>query len=159
MRTTHNFTNYTKMQQLIVFVWCSCFVLLFFKTLQQKHRNRQNNHLFIFVLIEKNAYLSGKSQGTDKETDASWDIFMIWKINSGQWAVGCGLGWTVKKKGLGQLWATFEARFLSFYGQKMNLKFFWKYFRVHTEKLHRIKVNKSQKNFGKWFLCGKNQFF
>jgi hypothetical protein len=25
--------------------------------------------------------------------------------------------------------------------------------------LHRIKVNKSQKKFGKYFLWGKNQFF
>ena len=25
---------------------------------------------------------------TDKETDVSWDIFIIWKINSGLWAVG-----------------------------------------------------------------------
>ena len=30
------------------------------------------------------------------------------------WVVGCGLGWTVKKKGLGQLSATFVARFFKF---------------------------------------------
>ena len=40
------------------------------------------------------------------------------------WAVGCGLGWTVKKK----VWADYEQLlrpvFLSFYGQKINLKFF-----------------------------------
>ena len=30
------------------------------------------------------------------------------------WSVGCGLGWTVGKKGLGRLWATFEARFFQF---------------------------------------------
>ena len=58
-------------------------------------------------------------------TDASWDIttlrpvssvlpsvasltsrsvFIMWKINSGLWAVGCGLGWTVLKK----IWADYE---------------------------------------------------
>ena len=31
---------------------------------------------------------------------------------------GCGLGWTVGKKGLGWLWATFEARFFPFLGSK-----------------------------------------
>ena len=60
---------------------------------------------------------------------------------------------------MGRLWATFEACFLSFHWQKMNSIVFWKYFRVHSEKLHRIKVNKSRKNFGKHFLWGKNQFF
>ena len=30
---------------------------------------------------------------------------------------------------------------------------------IRTEKLHRIKVKKSQKNFGKYFFRGKNQFF
>ena len=51
------------------------------------------------------------------------------------------------------------ARFLSFYGQKIDSKIFWKYFRVRTEKLHRIKVNKSQKKFGKYFYWRKNSFF
>ena len=40
------------------------------------------------------------------------------------WAVGCGLGWTVLKK----VWADYEQLlkpvFLSFYGQKVNLRFF-----------------------------------
>jgi hypothetical protein len=36
------------------------------------------------------------------------------------WAVGCGLGCEIKGSWLG----TFEARFLSFYGQKVNLRFF-----------------------------------
>ena len=36
------------------------------------------------------------SATTDRETDASWDIFIIWKINSGLWA---GLDWTVEKNG------------------------------------------------------------
>ena len=39
------------------------------------------------------------------------------------WAVGCGLGWTVGKKGLGQLWATFEASF--FRGEKQVLESFF----------------------------------
>ena len=37
---------------------------------------------------------------TDKRTDVWSQNFIIWKINSGLWAavwaVGCGLGWTVK---------------------------------------------------------------
>ena len=37
--------------------------------------------------------------------------------------------------------------------------FFWKIFRVRTEKLHKIKVNKSFKKNGKYFLRGKPQFF
>ena len=41
------------------------------------------------------------------------------------WAVGCGLGWTVGKKGLGRLWATFEACFFTFSGSKKILNFFW----------------------------------
>ena len=49
------------------------------------------------------------------------------------WAVGCGLGWTVKIK---------------VHEQKIDIIFFFKYCRVHTEKLHRKKVNKSQKDFG-----------
>jgi hypothetical protein len=40
------------------------------------------------------------------------------------WAVGCGLGWTVKKK----VWADYEQLlrpvFLSFHGQKINSIFF-----------------------------------
>ena len=39
---------------------------------------------------------------TDKETDVSWDIFIIWKINSGLWAVGWARLW--KKK----VWADCE---------------------------------------------------
>ena len=33
---------------------------------------------------------------TDMETDESWDIFINMKNQF--WALGCGLGWTVKKK-------------------------------------------------------------
>ena len=36
----------------------------------------------------------------------------------GESILGCGLGWTVGKKGLGRLWATFEARFFTFLGSK-----------------------------------------
>ena len=95
----------------------------------------------------RNAY------ATDKRTDV---YFIIWKINSGLWAVVWVGLWN--KKGLGQLWATLEARFLKFLWKKTNQTFFWKYFRVRTEKLHKKKVNKSQKNFGKYFLftMGKN---
>ena len=43
----------------------------------------------------------------------------------------------------------------------MGIFFFFKYCRVRTEKLHRIKVNKSQKKIkiGKYFLQGKFFFF
>ena len=58
-------------------------------------------------------------QSTDKDTDVSWDIFIIWKIISGLWA---GL-W---KKGLGQLWATFEASFLKFSWVNNQSKFLLK---------------------------------
>ena len=39
---------------------------------------------------------------------------LIWKINTELWAVGWAGLW---KKGLGQLWATLDARLLSFYEQ------------------------------------------
>ena len=59
------------------------------------------------------------------------------------WAVGCGLGCTVGKRGLGRFWATFFGRFFQFFhGQKNWKKFFWKHCSVHTEKLHKIKVKK-----------------
>jgi hypothetical protein len=82
----------------------------------------------------------------------------IYDMKNQFWAVGCGLGWKVKKK----VWADYKQLlkpvFLSFHWQKINLNFFCKYCRVRTEKLHRIKVKKSQKKFGKYFLRGKNQF-
>ena len=93
---------------------------------------------------------------TNKRTDACSRYLMIWKINSGLLAVAWAGLW---KKGLGWLWATLEARFLSLYGQKINSKFFWKYWRVRIEKLHRIKVNKSQNIFGKHFYGGKKPAF
>ena len=54
---------------------------------------------------------------TDKETDVSWDIFIIWKINSGLWTVGWAGLW---KKGLGRLWATSKV----FMGKKLIQFFF-----------------------------------
>jgi hypothetical protein len=54
---------------------------------------------------------------TNKETDVSWDIFMIWKINSGMWVVGWAGLW--KKK----VWANYEQLlrpgFLVFMGKKL----------------------------------------
>ena len=59
------------------------------------------------------------------------------------WAVGCGLGWTVKKR----VWADYEQLlrpiFSLFRGQKISLNFFWKYHSVRTEKLQRKKVKKN----------------
>jgi hypothetical protein len=63
-------------------------------------------------------------------------------------------------KGFGPIMSNFWGPFLKVFMDKKLMKFFfWKYIRVHTEKLHRIKVNKSQKNFGKNFLWRKNQLF
>ena len=60
-----------------------------------------------------------------------------------------------------RVWADYEQLlrpvFLSFYGQKINLNFFKVYCRVCTEKLHRIKVNKSWKILGSIFYGGKMQ--
>ena len=72
--------------------------------------------------------------------------------------MGCGLGWTVGKKGLGQLWATFEARFFSFSGSKFFKIFFWKHHSVGTEKLNWKKVKK-EKKFGGEFFFQKNHIF
>ena len=65
--------------------------------------------------------------------------------------MGCGLGWIVKKR----VWTDYEQLLcpvsLSFYGQKINSKF--------LEKLHRIKVDTSQKNLGHIFYGGKPSFW
>ena len=68
-------------------------------------------------------------------------------------------GHTCEKKVWGRLWATFEARFFMFSWAKKNLKFFWKFFSVCTEKLHRIRVKNVRKHFGMYFYRGKNSFF
>ena len=83
---------------------------------------------------------------TDKETDASWDIFIIWKINSGLW------GWLdCAKKGLSRLWATFEAHFL---------KSTWtKNFPENIVGFALISCIEIQKKLWKYFLKGENQFF
>ena len=88
--------------------------------------NFMNDHVEIFMVwYFKIAAFPGYSrnnyktklclciEGTDKETDESWDIFIIWKINFGLWAVGWAGMW---KKELGQSLATFEVRFLGFHG-------------------------------------------
>ena len=76
------------------------------------------------------------------------------------WAVSCGLwsGLDYEKKGVGQTMSNFWGPlFKAFMDKKLIQFFFWKYLRVRTEKLHKIKVNKSQKHFEKYFLHGKNQ--
>ena len=94
---------------------------------------------------------------TDKRTDVSSRNFIIWKINSGLWAVVWDGLWNKR------VWADYEQllmlHFLSFHGQKINLKFFWKHFRVLTKKLHRIKVKKVKNILESIFYVGKNQFF
>ena len=91
---------------------------------------------------------------TDKRTDVWSRDFIIWKINSGLWAVVWDGLWNKR------VWANYEQLlrpvFQSFYGQKTNLIFFWKYIRVRTEKLHRIKVDK---NIWKVSFMGEKQVF
>ena len=94
---------------------------------------------------------------TDKETDESLrHIYDMKKsiLGCGRWA-----GLDSEKK----VWADYEQLlrpgFLIFFGQEINIKFFWKYCRVCTEKLHIIRINKSQKKFGKYFYGGKIRFF
>ena len=70
-------------------------------------------------------------------------------------ALGSGVNWTVKK-GLGWIWATFEAHFLKFSTAKNYFDFFWKYCKICTEKLHRIKVKKI---LGNILYRGKTCFF
>ena len=81
-------------------------------------------------------YQGMQCQITDKRTDV-WSRY-ITILRNQFWAVSCGLGWTVKYKGLGRLWATFE---------------------VHTEKLHRLKVSKSQKEIWEIYLWGEKPVF
>ena len=91
---------------------------------------------------------------TNKRTDVWSRDFIIWKINSGLWAVVWAGLWNKR------VWTNYEQLLrLIFYGQNINLKLFWKYFNVPTEKLHRIKVNKSQTNLESILLWGENQFF
>ena len=93
------------------------------------------------------------NQITDKETDESWNIFIIWKINSGLfWAAGPYL-W---KKSLGLIMSNFWG---SFFYVFMGKIFFWKYCSVRTKKMHWIKVKKSQKKIGKYFYGWKTSFF
>ena len=55
--------------------------------------------------------------GTDKETDESWDIFIIWKINSGLvWAAGPVL-W---KKSLGPIMSNFWGPFFFMFSWAKN---------------------------------------
>ena len=44
--------------------------------------------------------------GTDKKTDESWDIFIVWKINSGLWA-----GLDREKKMFGPIMSNFWGPF------------------------------------------------
>ena len=83
--------------------------------------------IWFFALFNKKSLVSFFHTGvyfTDKRTDVWSRDFIIWRINSGLWAVG--LGWTVKEKGLGRLWATFLACFFTFSGSKKNFKIFLK---------------------------------
>ena len=86
------------------------------------------------------------------------------------WAVGCRLGWTVKKKGLGRLWATFEAHFFTFWGAKKMFKKLHNTFSYDLKKNYPEKVKKTHvfraKNLGvnTWrsgpdicsLICGRN---
>ena len=77
---------------------------------------------------------------TDKETDVSWNIFMIWKINSGLWAVVWAGLWN--KRVLADYEQLLRPFFSLFRGQKIKKKFFWKLYSVRTEKLHNNFIKK-----------------
>ena len=94
---------------------------------------------------------------TDQETDESWDISIVWKINSGLvWVLGY-----CEKKSLGPIMSIFwgPRRSLCFHVQKINLMFYWKYCSVRTEKLNIIKVKKVKKNWEVFFMGEKLGFF
>ena len=46
----------------------------------------------------------------------------------------------LKTVGLVELWATFDGRFLKFFGKKKILKFLKKYCSVPTKKLHKMQL-------------------
>ena len=90
---------------------------------------------------------------TNKETGESWDIFIKWKINFRLCAVGSARLW--KKPLCHNHEQLLMPVFLSFHSKKIDLTFFWKYGRVHTENLHKIKVNKIKQILGSVFYGGK----
>ena len=91
--------------------------------------------------------------------DHRWVLGHIYDMKNQFWA-GLGSRASTWKKSLGPIMSNFWGRFfLCFHGQKINLIFFWKYCRVRTEKLHRIKVNKSQKVLQSIIYGGKPSFF
>ena len=104
----------------------------------------------VCILVRKKVY------HTDKGTDVWSRDFIIWKINSELWAVVWAGLWNKR------VWADYEQLLrpvlLSFYGQQINLKFFWKYFRVRTEKLQKKGKQKSKKVW-KVFFMGKEPVF
>ena len=71
---------------------------------------------------------------TNKRIDVWSRDFIIWKINSGLWAVLWAGLW--KNRG----WANYEQLlrpvFSLFRGQKKIIKFLWKHYSIRTEKLH-----------------------
>ena len=75
-------------------------------------------------------------QSTDKRTDACSRHFMIWKINSGLWAVGWAGLWN---KRFGPIMSNFWGRFFQLFVGKKKKKI-WKHCSDRTEKLHRKKV-------------------
>ena len=75
-----------------------------------------------------------RAQITDKRTDVWSQDFIIWKTNSGQWAVVWAGLWNKR------VWANYKQLlrpvFSLFRGQKKILKFFWKHSSNHTKKIH-----------------------
>ena len=86
---------------------------------------------------------------TDKRTDVWSQDFILWKINSGLWAVVWAGLWNKR------VWADYEQLlrpvFSLFRGQKILKKSFWKHYSVRTEKLH----NTFFHNFFLYFLKPK----
>ena len=113
---------FTKTQVLIVNINIYLYVLI----LRIHATFLKLKHIIIRLILSKTRSMKIEHiwlATTDKETDESKDIFIIWKINSGLvWAAGLVL-W---KKSLGPIMSNFWGPFLCFHRQKINLKFFLK---------------------------------
>ena len=76
--------------------------------------------------------LQRNTPGTDKRTDVWSRDIIIWKINSGLWAVIWAGLWNKR------VWADYEQLLRAFFFHVLGVKtfFFWKHYSVRTEKLH-----------------------
>ena len=124
---------------------------------QKAKRKPEKNNNYNPIWQSEQIFRIGGVKITDMRTDVWSQVFIKWKFNSGLWAVVWDGLWNKR------VWAYYDQLlrpvFLSFYGQKINLKFFWNYFRIRTEKLDRRKVNETQRKFWKVFFMGEKPVF